>query len=288
MDPELKGLIDKIGSSGVVVADDNNNNDDDARDCHRCRKPIEGEPKRVTDRYDNVTRWHPECWSAYAAEREQREEKARKARVDEQVRRIESRFAYHMAGNIAGDISERGGYGVCHPPQWPYARFENAEFRKRASKRVLGAIEKWEPEKLPTLLLAAPTGSGKSAGLLAWLWRERSRLIARAQGGEENVAVSTFLWATGPELAVARRNASLGEEAPLIRYSLDCALLIMDELGFEKLTEVPFEIIDHRYRRGGVTVVTTGLKPAEFRARYGDAMYRRLTEGGAVVEDFPE
>jgi hypothetical protein len=282
VDAEWQALVAKIGKSGVVV---------DAPPgspptCQRCRKPLEGEPKSVTDRYDEVTLWHHECWEAYSAEREERRKLARAAAIDEQVKQIERRFRYYLAGNITCDINERG-FGVCQPPQWDFARFDHPEFRRRSSRKIVGAIEKWDPLKLPTLLLAAPTGSGKSAGVLAWLWRYRDQQIARARAGEENAGVTTFIWATGPELTVARRNASLGDEAPLIKHALDCGMLILDELGFERMSEVPFELVDHRYRRQAVTVVTTGLRSVEFRARYGDAMFRRLTENGALVEDFP-
>jgi len=289
MDREMQALIDKIGSSAVVVDSPPKPPSPvppPGSTCPKCSKSAESETHRVRDRSRDVdTFWHPECWGAYLDERDQREaEKLNARRIAEHVKQIESRFDYYMGGHSNG----RDGHGVCHPPQWPFARFDNVEFRARASKKIVSAIEKWDPAKFPTLLVSSPTGSGKSGATLAWLWRYRDQQLARAQAGDETARVVPFVWASGPELATARRNASLGQEAPLIEHARDTAILIIDELGFEKLTEVPFEVVDHRYRKQAVTVVTTGLRSSEFRARYGDAMFRRLAEGGAVVEDFPE
>lgn len=282
-DPQLQALIDKIGSSAIVSDDPPPPQPRALPSCRQCDESIEGEPHMAKDRYGNAVAFHAACWDSYLQARKDAEERERQRELAQRVADLEKRFDYHMNGNVNGD----NGHGLCHPPSWPYARFDNAEFRARSSKKIVGAIEKWDPKKLPTLLVCGPTGKGKTASLVAWLWRYRDQQIARIRAGDAKVWVTPFIFASGPEFAVARRNAALGEEAPLIKHALDCGLLIMDELGFEKQTEVPFEIVDHRYRTQAVTVVTTGLKPAEFRSRYGDAMYRRLTEGGAVVEDFP-
>lgn len=282
LDAETRALLEKIGNSAVVI------DDPPAASalpkCRHCHEPIDGEPHFARNRYEDKVAFHPACWGIFLDAQQTARDAQRQRDVDQRVEDLEKRFAYHMAGNVTGG----DGYGICHPPSWPYARFDNAEFRARSSKKIVAAVEKWDPKKLPALLICAPTGRGKTAALLAWLWRYRDKQLERLRAGEEKVGISSFIFATGPEFAVARRNAALGEEAPLVKHALECSLLIMDELGFEKASEVPFEIIDHRYRQQAVTVVTTGLKPPEFRARYGDAMFRRLTEGGAVLEDFPE
>jgi hypothetical protein len=38
--------------------------------------------------------------------------------------------------------------------------------------------------------------------------------------------------------------------------------------------------VDARYSAVLHTIITTGLRPVEFRKRYGDACWRRLTEQG--------
>lgn len=282
LDPEMSQLIAKIGSSAVVIDDKPAENGNPA--CKRCGGPIDGDPKLVQPAYGgDPVPFHQACWAAHREEQARRHEERRKNELEQKVADFDKRFRYYMAGHTEAVR----GHGVCHPPEWPFARFDNEQFRSRASKKIVGAVEKWDPNVIPTLLLCSLTGRGKTAAPVAWLWRYRDQQVERIRAGDEKVWCTSFIFATGPEFAVARRNADLGEEAPLIKHSLDCGILIMDELGFEKQTEVPFEIIDHRYRKQAVTVVTTGLKASEFRARYGDAMYRRLTEGGAVVEDFP-
>jgi DNA replication protein DnaC len=138
----------------------------------------------------------------------------------------------------------------------------------------LSVLERWSPQR-GNLVLSAPTGRGKTAGLVAW--------AARAHASESAPVIG---FVSGLELAGARRRARLGEEAETVERALRCDVLFLDELGFEPAAEEPFLVIDSRYRAGHPTVVTTGLRPAAFRERYGDALWRRLAEGGAVVEDF--
>ena len=44
--------------------------------------------------------------------------------------------------------------------------------------------------------------------------------------------------------------------------------------------DVGFYVVDARYSQQRPTIVTSGLRPDAFRERYGDAMWRRLTEKG--------
>jgi len=274
---ELRDAVAKIGTGELLAAGD-------ARvQCWRCREPIDGEVASIPTTLGGTRTLHPTCWEIIREERAREREAQREAAIAARMKHVSDRFDYYSAGHVLG----RDGHRLCHPPSWSYARFDNPEFRRRASKKIVAAVERWDPEKVPTLLLAAPTGRGKTGATLAWLYRHREQQLELAKAGDEKAHIASFMFVTGPELAVARRNSELGSESPLITHALDIGLLILDELGFEKLTEVPFEIIDHRYRKQMVTVVTTGLRPAEFRARYGDAMYRRLAEPGAVVEDFP-
>lgn len=161
-------------------------------------------------------------------------------------------------------------------PQMPWARFDNEEFRHRASARIVTALERWTAER-GSLILAAPTGRGKTAALVAW--------AARVHGSGQPAGVD---FVSALELAGARRRVRLGGEAELVERANRARVLLLDEMGFEPLAEEPFLVIDARYRAKRPTVCTTGLRPAAFRERYGDALWRRLAEGGAVVADFPE
>jgi hypothetical protein len=133
----------------------------------------------------------------------------------------------------------------------------------------------------------APTGRGKTAGPVAWLYRHRAHTIARARAGDDNARHRQFVFGTGAEIAIARRKTAYGQEAPLIAAAMKANLLVLDDLGGEIKNEAVLEIVDHRYRRQAATIVSTFLKPEGFRKHYGDALWRRLTESGVVVEDFP-
>jgi DNA replication protein DnaC len=103
-------------------------------------------------------------------------------------------------------------------------------------------------------------------------------------GAGGSVVAPRLVFVSGLELSGARRRARIGAESELVRAAIASDLLLLDEIGFEPPgEELPF-VVDARYRQKRPTVVTTGLRVVEFRARYGDALWRRLAEGGAVVE----
>ncbi|HKY37220.1 MAG TPA: hypothetical protein VJN18_14855 [Polyangiaceae bacterium] len=242
--------------------------------CFKCGEPCpEADTRRIRTMGDQIRTLHAACWESEKQRMAAEDEERRRRSIEQRVKYVEDRFESTM---------ER-----CTLPLWPFARFDNAEFRRRSSKKIVSAVERWDPLAVRTLMLTAPTGRGKTAVISAWLWRHRDQQVEKARAGDEKAMTWSFVFATGPELATARRNTQLGHEAPLIERSLETSILFIDELGFEKQSEVPFEIIDHRYREQAITVVTTGLKPKEFRARYGDALFRRLAESGAVIEDWP-
>lgn len=200
--------------------------------------------------------------------------------------RAKADLAQRLRG-IAGNFHRYSGWddasATSKLPRWSFARLDNPAFRKRVSKRLLTAVERYQGDK--NLVISAATGSGKTALVTAWLYRELDR--ANAATTADKAFIRGFAFVTGPDLAQARKQLRLGAgEAPMITAACDASLLVLDELGFEAQTEAVFDVIDDRYRQGKPTMVTTGLRSAEFRARYGDALFRRLAEGGAVVEDW--
>src|SRR5690606_9469681 len=93
--------------------------------------------------------------------------------------------------------------------------------------------------------------------------------------------LAQFAWTTGHALVRARREHGLGDgDAPLIAQAMRASVLVVDELGAEPASEVPFEVVDWRYASGLPTLITSGLTSTGFRERYGDALWRRLTEHG--------
>lgn len=232
--------------------------------CALCEKPITGTRRELKSRSTGrVCTFHEDC--------AQKIFEGRRARAAED---IAERFERCALGPDGFDAQL---------PTWPYARFDNAAFRQLASPTILAALEPWKPTD-GNLVLSARTGAGKTAGTVALLHRLRSD----AERACDLRILPRFLFVTAALLGGARRQQRLGTgESRLIEHAMDSELLVLDEIGFEALDGVSFELIDTRYRKQRTTVITTGLPPADFAQRYGSAVWRRLTEAGAVVEDHP-
>ena len=144
-----------------------------------------------------------------------------------------------------------------------------------------------------SLLLTGPSGAGKT------IWCADAVLkYAHWVASDECDPLSPeahrlhgFLWTTGHALVRANRYGDQGDPE-LIERAKRASVLVLDELTAEPISEVPFEVVHARYAAGLPTIVTSGLIPegpkdeaepvklSSFRGRYGDAMWRRLTEAG--------
>jgi DNA replication protein DnaC len=100
---------------------------------------------------------------------------------------------------------------------------------------------------------------------------------------------------SGDELghAVYRRMADVAQLEKFGRYQADDlralergCLLVLDDLGVEVVDERLLSaidgIVDARYAAGRRTVMTTNLEPSRFRQRYGERVYDRIRESGAI------
>lgn len=208
--------------------------------------------------------------SAQRAEREARAQRMREhwARVEQLARR-----------------------GLDGAPDWQHARVDSEAFLKLHPK--MQAFARRYAKKVGNVALFGPSGCGKTTAVLAALRRlgdeaiqlERER--RRWDHGPELLWLSEAKWTTGHAIAKARRQHGLGEgEAPLIAAALNASLLVIDEIGYEPLGEVLFEVMDARYAQHLPTLITSGLTAAGFRDRYGDAFFRRLADKrvGSVIE----
>lgn len=65
----------------------------------------------------------------------------------------------------------------------------------------------------------------------------------------------------------------------------DRKLLVVDDLGTEAITEHWLarlgDLVDYRMRGSNKTIFTTNLPSKDLKARYGDRVFRRLTDRGA-------
>lgn len=168
-------------------------------------------------------------------------------------------------------------------PRWPWARFGDPEFERRANAKLLVAGKVWTP-MAGNLVLLGPTGDGKTAVATAIAQRLLDAAVASDLAEREQRWATGLRFASAPELVTARRENRFGTgEAPLVRSAMLAAVLILDELGFEPADSVILEVTDARYRTNRVTITTSGLTEDGLSARYGDAVARRLSELGVVV-----
>jgi DNA replication protein DnaC len=238
-------------------------------DCIHCRKPVtEADVARAPRLVGHLPRMvsHSDCAEQARAAHE---EKRRLDDIERRTRQVSDDFWRHLEKTS--------------PPRWEHARFDNAEFRRRALKKVVTAVERWNHQQ-GCLLVSAPTGAGKTASALAWLFQLRDGVISRIRAGDA-ASLPSFAFVTGHELANCRRRAPIGDEAPLIALAKRVEILVLDDLGAEPFpNEELNDVLDHRFRTERRSLVTTGLSVAAFRARYRGAIYRRLIEPGDVVE----
>lgn len=178
-------------------------------------------------------------------------------------------------------------------PSWPHLGTA-AAFSKVVSEKHLRAFaERWDHSKGSALLLG-PSGAGKTSAAARALRRLEADAVAKIledgasvygmppSAAEESLsALSSTLWTKAFELVEALGVYGNELNAPLIVKAKEASILVVDELGPEpaKHIGVIFDIIDRRYERGAPTVGTSGLTKAAFLSRYGDAFFRRLTDG---------
>ncbi len=179
---------------------------------------------------------------------------------------------------------QRLAYAVlASAPDWEHARIDSP-----ALHRFPIDLQRWTRSySTGSATILGPSGAGKTSSVLAMLRRLGDEAMARERArrsweiAAETRRLGEAVWTTGHAIARARKQHGLGDdEAPPIRQAMRASLLIIDELGFEPLTEALFEVIDTRYTRRRPTIVTSGLTAEQFMARYGVAMLRRLTDEG--------
>ena len=151
---------------------------------------------------------------------------------------------------------------------------------------IVATMSRWTRAK-GNVLLSGPSGCGKTSASVA---RARMILQKAEKGGtpEEFRFACGIRFASALDLSTARKQHALGHgEPPEIETALDAELLILDELGFESQadTVIP-ELADLRYRKGKITITTTGLRSGELVARYGEATIRKLSNNNIVEGAF--
>ena len=84
-------------------------------------------------------------------------------------------------------------------------------------------------------------------------------------------------------LSLARREHPLGEgEAPDVRRASAATLLVLDDIGWDKDTQIVSEVLHARYEHSLPTLLTSGRTVEQLDATYGPAVLRRFGESGGV------
>ena len=155
--------------------------------------------------------------------------------------------------------------------RWAWVEDDAAYFGAVKSPKLRGVAARYTLDAGGLLVLG---GSGK--GKTASVNRALRRLVRAAT---RRADVPRVVWTTAAALVGARIEQKFGEhEAPLIGKARAAPVLVVDELGFERLDQ-PFwtDLIDCRYGHG-VTIVTSGASLEQLRERYGGATIRKLLE----------
>lgn len=167
-------------------------------------------------------------------------------------------------------------------------RFENSQFDSfknregtekivRMAKRYVNEFEEWGSD---SLLFWGVPGNGKS-------------LIASAIANELKNKGKTVVFQSVPELLERIRSTfnrdSKESESQIMKALLTCDLLIMDDIGAEKLTDwvqdVVFRIIDGRYRKKKPIFYTSNLHPEKLEKQLSERTYDRITETSLIIRN---
>ncbi|MGX4657077.1 ATP-binding protein [Micromonospora sp. SCSIO 07396] len=159
------------------------------------------------------------------------------------------------------------------------SRYATASYdRLRPDQNPGGKIARWWDAGPRTLVLAGPTRTGKTTAAYA--------IGNDVHGREQWVMV----W-TAADLSAALKPDSA--EPLAYDYATTCGLLILDDLGRERVTDWWLEqlqrIVDHRcaHERRMVVTTNTGANAAavydELSARYGHPVVERLLDGGGLL-----
>ena len=166
------------------------------------------------------------------------------------------------------------------PRKWQTARA--AALCERTDPAFLEAIGSWSWETHPNVVLLGRTGVGKSTAA-ALLFR-RLLSLGVSNGERDWERAQSMRWFRTAQLAEAQRGHPLGRgEAPDLLTAKSGSLLFLDDVGWEKNSNIVESILSARYEDELPTVLTSGLNRDQLTTRYGDAVARRMAKVGVVA-----
>jgi DNA replication protein DnaC len=147
---------------------------------------------------------------------------------------------------------------------------QGAESCFKIAQKYVNEFEEWEGE---SLMFWGEPGNGKSH-------------LATAVANELTSRGKRVVFISMPDLlekikATFNKN-SVESEADIMRGLQMCDLLVIDDIGAEKVSdwvqEVIFRIVDGRYKKVKPIMATSNLEPKELAERIGKRAYDRLIE----------
>jgi DNA replication protein DnaC len=174
-------------------------------------------------------------------------------------------------------------------PDWAHTKSDAAFAEVVKEKRLRQVLGRWKGGS--SLLLVGSSGTGKSSFAIRAIRGLEEELVRACLADPRNKDAAKALsdlaytrWTTASDIgrALSQHRLGTGDEPELVSRAVAASILVIDELGPEpaRFAGEIFDIIDRRYTKNLPTVVTSGLTVPDFLARYGDAMFRRLTEKG--------
>jgi hypothetical protein len=163
--------------------------------------------------------------------------------------------------------------------------------RQKASETGSAALLPWiAARKDGSLWIAGANNTGKTHAISYAAYR----MIVDYATPVRMIRASEFLLSVVQSRQGSREDIEAGQE--LVRDALACGILVLDDLGKERLSdakaEILWELIDLRERDSKRLWITTNISGAELEARlgsdYGPAIMERLRRACPEARRWPE